>query len=100
MEQIGRKYMIMDAGAKALSLDENREPLRFASLEDALAKAVELRGSRSADAFAVVDDLGNKWLWSKNNVLRVALSNDTKDVIQDAIEIDWKKSTYIYSTRC
>jgi hypothetical protein len=100
MKQFGRKYMIMDASAKALLLDDEREPLRFASLENALAKAIELRGSKSADAVAVVDDFGNKWLWSKKSVPRVALSNDTKDVIHDAIEIDWKKSTSIYSTRC
>src|SRR4051794_3509664 len=100
MEQIGRKYMIMDTGAKALLLDDQREPLRFASLEEALTKASGLRAGKAADAFAVVDDLGNKWAWSKKDVLRVALSYDTKDVIHAAIKVDWKKSTSIYSTRC
>jgi hypothetical protein len=99
MEQIGRKYMIMDTGAKALLLDDQREPLRFASLEEALTKASGLRAGKAADAFAVVDDMGNKWAWSKKDVLRVALSYDTKDVIHAAIKVDWKKSTSIYSTR-
>lgn len=100
MEQIRRKYMIMDTGAKTLLLDDQREPLRFASLEEALTKASGLRAGKAADAFAVVDDLGNKWAWSKKDVLRVALSYYTKEVIDDAIKVDWKKSTSIYSTRC
>ncbi|MGY3532196.1 hypothetical protein [Bradyrhizobium sp. USDA 4452] len=54
---IGRKYMILDTRAKALALDEHKDPLRFVSLDEALAKAIELRGRKSADAFGVVENL-------------------------------------------
>jgi hypothetical protein len=91
MKQIGRKYMVQDTRAKALALDEHNDPLRFASLDEALAKAIELRGRKSAEAFAVVDDLGNKWMWSPKKVLRVALSYDTKHVIEEAIDVDWEE---------
>ncbi|WP_161494797.1 hypothetical protein [Bradyrhizobium canariense] len=33
---IGRKYMILDTRAKALALDEHKDPLRFVSLDGAL----------------------------------------------------------------
>ncbi|MGX1167093.1 hypothetical protein AB7M16_003359 [Bradyrhizobium sp. USDA 372] len=97
---IGRKYMILDTRAKALALDEHRDPLRFVSLDEALTKAIELRGRKSAEAFAVVDDLGTKWMWSAKKVLRVALSYDTKHVIDEAIDVDWKKISSIRQIRC
>jgi hypothetical protein len=97
---IGRKYMILDTRAKALALDEHKDPLRFVSLDQALAKAIELRGRKSAEAFAVVDDLGTKWTWSAKKVLRVALSYDTKHVIDEAIDVDWEEISSIRQIRC
>jgi hypothetical protein len=80
-----RKYLILDTAAKAVVLDSDGDPLRFAELEEATVKAVELRGDKSPESYAVLDDLGNKWLWSSKGVLRVALSFDTKSIVHDAI---------------
>ena len=100
MQASNRKFMVLDTRKKALVLDAERDPLRFIGLADALAKAVELRGRKSPEAFAVVDDLGNKWLWSSKDVLRVALSHETKDLIDDAVDTDWKKVGSLRQARC
>jgi hypothetical protein len=100
MEQSRRKYMILDTRAKTLVPDDQSDPLRFVTLEQALTKAAALRGCKSAEAFAVVDDLSNKWLWSAKKVLRVALSSDTKDVIYDAVDTDWIKTGSTRQIRC
>jgi hypothetical protein len=95
-----RKYMIVDTRAKAIVVDAAGEPMRFVTLDEALAQAIELRGRKSAESFAVVDDLGDKWLWSAKKVMRVALSNEVKDLIEEAIDYDWDKISRVWQTRC
>src|ERR1700739_3070201 len=80
--------------------DEGRDRMRFTSLDEALAKATEMRGSASPESFAVMDDLGNKWLWSKRGVLRGALSDDIKHRIDRSIEVDRTKLSLTLQTRC
>jgi hypothetical protein len=53
-----RKYLILDTAAKAVVIDRNGEPIRFAELEQAKVKAVSLRGEKSPESYAVLDDLG------------------------------------------
>jgi hypothetical protein len=47
-----------------------------------------------------MDDLGNKWLWSKRGVLRVALSDDIKHSIERSIKVDLTKLSFTLQTRC
>ncbi|MHC2462497.1 hypothetical protein [Bradyrhizobium embrapense] len=100
METSLRKYLILDTRSNALALDSEREPMRFPSLEEALTTAVDLQGSGSPESFAVLDDLGNKWLWSKTGTLRVALSDDINHRIQRAIEFDRTKLSLTLQARC
>lgn len=101
MENGFRKYLILDTRSKQLVVDGEGDPLRLKTLEEALAKAIELRGPGSTpDSYAVVDDLGCKWLWSKAGVLRVALSDDIKRLIERSIKTDRTKLTYALQTRC
>jgi hypothetical protein len=95
-----RKYMILDTRQKALVVDDARDPVCFPTLDEALARAVALRGRKSPESFAVLDDLGNKWMWSKKKVMRIALSFDTKDAIDDAVDVDWEKHSSTLQTRC
>jgi hypothetical protein len=99
MEASLRKFLIVDTRSKLLVLDDERDPMRFTSLDAALAKAIELRGSGSSESFAVTDDLGNKWLWSRSG-LRVALSDDIKHRIERKIEVDRTKISLTLQTRC
>lgn len=95
-----RKFFILDKRSKSLVVDNDGEPMRFGSLHEAQAKAVDLRGSGSPEFFAVQDDLGNKWIWTKTGALRVGLSNDTKDRIERAINVDRTKLGFTLQTRC
>jgi hypothetical protein len=95
-----RNFLILDTRSKLLVLDSERDPVRFKSFDEALAKAIELRGSGSPEAFAVLDDLGNKWLWSKTGAFRVALSYDTTHKIEKAIKVDRTKLSFTLQTRC
>lgn len=101
MESGLRKYLILDTRSKQLVLDGERDPLRFKSLEEALAKATELRGpGLPHDSFAVIDDLCNKWHWSKSAVLRVALSDDMKHRIERSMTADLTELSFALQTRC
>jgi hypothetical protein len=95
-----RKYLILDTRAKAVAVDAEGEPLRFADLEEAKRKAIELRGRKSTESFAVLDDIGNRWLWSKKGVLRVTLSMFTQDLVYDAVKVDYNQFGSIMQTRC
>jgi hypothetical protein len=92
--------LILDTRSKLMALDSERDPMRFSSLNEALAEATELRGSGARESFAILDDLGNRWLWSKTGVLRVALTSDVKYKIEGAIKVDQARFSFILQTRC
>lgn len=96
-----RKYMILDTRSKGLVVDETGEPLRFVTLAEAITDALERNDVTAPDAHAVLDDLGNKWLWSAKGVLRIAISYEAKDAVTEVVDkgYDWKQITYAVTAR-
>jgi hypothetical protein len=97
-----RKYMVLNTATKSVVLDADGDPVRLVTLEEALSKAVELRGPGSPKTFAVIDDLGNKWLWSAKGAMRVAISNAAKDAVTEAVDkgADYQQISFARNSRC
>jgi hypothetical protein len=97
-----RKYMVLDTRSRSLVLDEQGDPLRFVALDEALDRAIAMPGRQSPESFAVLDDLGNKWLWSKKGVLRIALSMFTQDHVNEEVRKprDRQNTSMVMQTRC
>jgi hypothetical protein len=86
MTTSNRRYFVLDCSAKLLAVDEVGYPIKLDTLEAAFALRLDLLPTfTDPDALAVLDDLGNKWIWSARGIMRFALSYACRDMVYEIV---------------
>ena len=77
-----RRYFVIDTATKLLALDQDGYPIKLETLDQAHAlRTSMLPNTAGPESLALLDDLGNKWIWSSKGVLRFALSYVCKEIV-------------------
>jgi hypothetical protein len=81
-----RRYFVLDTATKLLAVDEDGFPIKLETLEQAHALRTSLLPDGAGpESLALLDDLGNKWLWNVRGVMRFALSCACRDIVYEIV---------------
>jgi hypothetical protein len=77
---------VLDTTTKLLAVDEDGYPIKLETLDQAHALRTSLLlNTAGPESLALLDDLGNKWIWSSKGVQRFALSYACKDMVYEVV---------------
>jgi hypothetical protein len=99
-----RRYFVLDTATKKLVADENGFPRKFETVNEAGELRTEMLPHHPGpDSLTLLDDVGNKWIWSAKGVMRVAMSQKSQSAAFNftlPIRSDRSKEWALNTFRC